>query len=133
MSQRLVLVDTSIWIEYLRNGHGHTADVMDDLLFDGRVAICDPIRAEVLSGIKSPHKFSELRKSLSNLYDLRQPDDIWYTIAQKRAFLSAKGFQISLIDLWIAHVAFQYRILLWSLDKDFISISHAISYESFMS
>ena len=131
MAQRLVLVDTSVWIEYLRNGHGQGAEVLDNLLSDGNVAICEPIIAEVLSGIKSKSQFSELRKRLAALYVLRAPDDIWYIIAQKRALLSAKGFQTSLIDLWIAQVAFQHHVLLWTLDKDFEIITQAIPYEKF--
>ncbi len=128
MSQRLVLADTSVWIEYFRNGQNQAAEELDDLLSEGRVVICGPVMAEVLSGIKSTHHFTALKNRLSALYDLKPPDDIWYIIAQKRAFLSAKGFQTSLIDLWIAQVAFQYRVLLWTLDKNFDPITQAIPY-----
>ena len=99
MSKRLVLVDTSVWVEYLRNGQNQMAEELDDLLSAGRVAICGPVIAEILSGIKSPRHFTELENRLSALDDLEPPDDIWYIIAEKRAFLSSRGFQTFLIDL----------------------------------
>jgi hypothetical protein len=132
LPQRLVLADTSVWIEYFRNGQNQAAEALDDLLSNGRVVICGPVMAEVLSGIKSPRYFTELKNRLSVLDDLKPPDDIWYIIARKRAFLLTKGFQSSLIDLWIAHVAFEYGVLLWTLDKDFNPITQAIPFEKYL-
>ena len=47
----MILVDTSAWIEFLRDT-GSTVCVLVDELLAGEIAICDAVRMEVLAGAR---------------------------------------------------------------------------------
>ena len=47
----MILVDTSAWIEFLRDTGSPVCNRVDELL-EAELAICDPIRMEVLAGAR---------------------------------------------------------------------------------
>ncbi|CAN5171387.1 hypothetical protein BH18ACT4_BH18ACT4_05220 [soil metagenome] len=50
----MILVDTSAWVEFLRDTNSPVCTYVDSLL-DGDIATCLPIRMEVLAGaVRSP-------------------------------------------------------------------------------
>ncbi len=52
----MILVDTSAWIEFLRDTGSEVCDAVDRLL-DGDLAICDAVSMEVLAGARNePHR-----------------------------------------------------------------------------
>ncbi|HEX4127418.1 MAG TPA: PIN domain nuclease [Acidimicrobiales bacterium] len=56
----MILVDTSAWIEFLRDTGSPECDEVERLL-DGQVAITDPIMMEVLAGARDEHHLHQLR------------------------------------------------------------------------
>lgn len=60
----MVLIDTSAWIEFLRDT-GSPACLQVDELLAGEVAICDPIRMEVLAGARDEAHLLNLRRLLA--------------------------------------------------------------------
>ena len=44
----MILIDTSAWVEFLRGTGSATCQAVHDLL-GGDIAICDPVRVEVLA------------------------------------------------------------------------------------
>ncbi len=48
----MILVDTSAWIEFLRDTGSSVCNRVDETL-DTDLAICDPIRMEVLAGARA--------------------------------------------------------------------------------
>lgn len=122
----LVLVDTSVWITFFRSAESSTTRLLDQLLAIGPVAICAPIRAEVISGAPTRSDFQRLRTFFSSLTDLPLPPNLWNDLEESRFALAREGYQASLIDLMIAHTAQWHQVPLWSLDQDFHRIAAVV-------
>ena len=60
----MILVDTSAWIEFLRDT-GSRACVRVDALLAGGVATCDAIRMELLAGARDEQHLRDLRRLLA--------------------------------------------------------------------
>jgi predicted nucleic acid-binding protein len=60
----LILVDTSAWVEFLRDT-GSPACMRVDELLAGGLATCDPIRMEVLAGARNESHLGDLRRLLA--------------------------------------------------------------------
>ena len=63
----MIVVDSSVWIDYLRGTPTPQADKLDSLLGTVPLAIGDLILAEVLQGCGSDKAFNEVRRLLSSL------------------------------------------------------------------
>ncbi|MBW3604636.1 MAG: PIN domain nuclease [Actinobacteria bacterium] len=60
----MILIDTSAWIEFLRDTGSVVCERVDALL-DDAFAICDPIRMEVLAGARDDQHLNDLRRLLA--------------------------------------------------------------------
>ena len=60
----MILVDTSAWIEFLRNTGSAVCALVDELLAR-EVAICDAVRMEVLAGARDELHLLGLRRLLA--------------------------------------------------------------------
>jgi predicted nucleic acid-binding protein len=60
----VILVDTSAWVEFLRDTVTPVCTRVDELL-DGEIATCDPIRMEVLAGARDESHLNDLRRLLA--------------------------------------------------------------------
>ena len=63
----MILVDSSVWIDYLRGAPTPQADKLDALLGSVPLAIGDLILTEVLQGCATEREFNTVRKSLGTL------------------------------------------------------------------
>ena len=63
----MILVDSSVWIDYFRGVATPQADRLDSLLGSEPIAIGDLILAEVLQGFVSDHDFRQATKLLTSL------------------------------------------------------------------
>jgi len=60
----VILVDSSVWIDYFRGNATAQANKLDELLGSEPLAIGDLILTEVLQGFGSDHEFNAARKVL---------------------------------------------------------------------
>jgi predicted nucleic acid-binding protein len=63
----LILIDSSVWIDYFRGAHTPESDRLDELLGTEALIVGDVVLAEVLQGFKSEREFNvalELFESL---------------------------------------------------------------------
>lgn len=63
----MILVDTSVWIDYFKGTVTAQTDRLDGLLGQEPVAIGDLILTEVLQGFASERDFNQARKMLTSL------------------------------------------------------------------
>ena len=63
----MILVDSSVWIDYFRGAGNTTVARLDELLTTERICIGDLILAEVLQGFASETEFERARRELANL------------------------------------------------------------------
>ena len=63
----MILVDTSVWIDYLNGVENSHTDALDAGIVDGIVAMGDPIFLEILQGIRDDREYERTRRCLATL------------------------------------------------------------------
>lgn len=116
----MILIDTSVWIDYFRDGQ--TSDMTDYLIDNADVCINDVIRAELLPMMIQRNE-RELEMLLSSLPCLNVHID-WNELITMQAHNLRHGInRVGLPDLMIAQNAIQNNVTLFSLDKHFSLMS----------
>ncbi|MBN1847962.1 MAG: PIN domain-containing protein [Deltaproteobacteria bacterium] len=111
-----VLVDTSIWIEYLRSGD--YAEKLEYLMDENLIVINDLILAELVPSLKvrNQRKLIELLRSIRNLVLAID----WEQIIEFQYRCLRNGLNgIGIPDLILAQNAKQYHCEIYSLDNHF--------------
>ncbi len=60
----MILIDTSAWIEFLRDTGSTVCNLVDELLSE-EIVVCDVVRMEVLAGARDDSHLSSLRRLLA--------------------------------------------------------------------
>jgi predicted nucleic acid-binding protein len=117
----VILVDSSVWIDYFRGTSTPEADTLDSLLGIEPIAIGDLILTEVLQGFVSDRDFNQAKKLLTSLV-------IMDLAGQAIAVQAAKNFRVlrahggtvrKTIDTVIATRCIESRLSLLYSDRDF--------------
>lgn len=115
----MILVDTSAWVEFLRDTASGTCLRVDEVL-GGDIATCHPIRMEVLAGARDDRHLSDLRRLLAraSIVPVRATD---YEEAAALFRVCRRGGETvrKLIDCLIAAVAIRADIPLLHADTDY--------------
>lgn len=115
-------MDTSVWSEALRRRSGRLTQItaeLNTLIEDHRVVMLGPIRQELLSGVKTPEVFEDLRSSLRAFPDEPITTDHYEAAAQFYNMCKARGVTGTFIDLLICAVAVAEDFGVFTSDKDF--------------
>lgn len=119
-----VLVDTSVWIEYFRNGNSFES--LDFIIDENLVVINDLILAELIPFLKIK-KQKNIIELLNNINKL-QLHIKWNEIIGYQLQCLKKGVNgVSIPDLIIAQNAKQNDCEIYSLDKHFKLLKSIIS------
>ena len=102
-----VLVDSSVWITYLRGEVTAETDLLHELVADGEAAVTDVVLLEVLAGTTDEERAGRLARFLAGAELLRQesPVDAETAAALYRACRRAGETPRSLNDCVVAAVA----------------------------
>jgi len=115
----VILVDTSAWIEFLRDT-GSVVCVRVDALLGAEIATCHPIRTEVLAGARDEQHLSDLRGLLARATLLpTEAIDYEDAAALYRTCRRAGETVRKLIDCLIGATAIRVSIPILHLDVDF--------------
>ena len=115
----MILVDTSAWIEFLRDTRSRTCARVDALLA-GDIATCHAIRMEVLAGARDESHLRDLRGLLARATLLPiDPVDYEDASALFRACRGQGETVRKLIDCLIAAVAIHHHVPILHVDRDF--------------
>jgi predicted nucleic acid-binding protein len=116
-----VLVDTSVWIDFL-DGREQAIAGLNLLVKSGRVVVCGQIRQEVLQGSRDGKAFAKLEAQMA-LWDseAEEPAD-FIEAARVFARLRWSGITIPPTDCLIAAVAIRRTLPLYANDRDFDGI-----------
>lgn len=115
----MILVDTSAWVEFLRDTGSPICTRVDELL-DRDVATCDPIRMEVLAGARDEVHLDDLRRLLARAAMIEAvPVDYEAAAALYRACRRGGETVRKLIDCLIGAVAIRAGLPLLHADGDF--------------
>lgn len=115
----MILVDTSAWVEFLRDTGSAVCDRVDALL-DSEIATCHPVRMELLAGARDEQHLSQLRGLLARGSLLPTgPADYEDAAALYRACRREGETVRKLIDCLIAATAIRNSATLLHSDSDF--------------
>ena len=115
----MVLIDTSAWVEFLRDTGSAVCARVDDLL-DGEIAVCDPIRMEVLAGARDELHLHSLRRLLARATVLPTDSAHFEEAAALFRRCRQEGETVRrLMDCLIAAVAIRSGVPVLHRDGDF--------------
>lgn len=117
----MILVDSSVWVDYLRGTATAQTDKLDSLLGAVPLAIGDLIFVEVLQGCDSDKEFNAVRRLMSTLVPvtLGGPDAV---VPAARNFRKLRALGITVrktVDTVIATRCILDRLELLHSDRDF--------------
>jgi predicted nucleic acid-binding protein len=115
----VILIDTSAWIEFLRDTGSAVCARVDTLLEDD-IATCHPIRMEVLAGARDEQHLSDLRGLLARASLIpTEPGDYEEAAALYRACRRSGETVRKLIDCLIGATAVRTATPVLHFDNDF--------------
>ncbi len=119
----MILVDTSAWVEFLRDTASPVCTRVDELL-DADIATCHPIRMEVLAGARDDRHLADLRGLLARA-SLLPTDPVDYEDAAALYRTCRRGGDSvrKLIDCLIAATAIRADVAVLHADSDFEVLS----------
>jgi hypothetical protein len=131
----VILVDSSVWIDYFRGTRDPHSDRLDSLLGSEPLAIGDLILAEVLQGCDADADFNRVNDLLGSLIIVELGGkEIAVQAAKNLRILRAKGVTIrQTIDTIIATRCISDGLSLLYRDKDFDPFVRYLGLRSAMS
>jgi predicted nucleic acid-binding protein len=115
----VIIIDTSAWVEFLRDTGSPVCDRVDALL-DDEIATCHPIRMEVLAGARDEQHLNDLRGLLARASLLSTEATDYENAAALYRSCRWHGETVrKLIDCLIAAVAIRTSSTLLHYDNDF--------------
>ncbi len=117
----MILVDSSVWIDFFRNRPSVQAEWLDRNLGIESLVVGDLILAEVLRGFKDDRGFNETRRMLARLSQVTLGgEDIAVEAARNYRKLRARGVTVrGTVDVIIATRCLSEGFRLLHSDRDF--------------
>ena len=116
-----VLVDTGVWINFLRkNSEGGGA--LDGLIRTGRVVAAGIIILELVQGARSDKDKARIAGLLSALDYVEMSQDLWESAGTLSRSLKETGLNLPLSDVLLAAIALKHGLSLFTLDRHFDAI-----------
>jgi len=117
----MVIVDTTVWVDYLNGVVNPQTDWLDQELDRQRLGLTDLILSEVLQGVRDEHEAAATQCELLK-FEVFTTGDIELAVASARNYrsLRTKGRTVRrTIDCWIATFCLLNDHALLHLDSDF--------------
>lgn len=118
----MIVVDTSAWIEFLRDTGSPVCNTVEELL-DADIAVCNAISMEILAGARDERHLSQLRGLINRATMLPTTPADYDEAAALYRMCRRRGETVrKLIDCLIAAVAIRARAELLHADVDFSAL-----------
>jgi hypothetical protein len=115
----LVLVDTSVWIEYFRRKDELIEKEMDSLLRSEAVATAGLVLAELRRGCRTPSQVGLVLDAMEPLSYLEIDRMSWLKAGEIAREADARGYKLEVGDCLLAAVVLRKDCWLFTLDRDF--------------
>jgi hypothetical protein len=120
----MIIVDTSVWIEVLRDKTGKTVQAFRERVNIENCVFCRFTQLELLQGSKDEMEWKRLDDYLSTQFYLEATEKTWREAARIYFELRRKGITLSSpVDCCIAQIAIESKIILLHKDEDFERIA----------
>ena len=118
--RRLVIVDSSAWVEYLRGTNSDVCNAVDALLRSGDARICDAIVMEVLAGARDDAHLRRLTALLAVARPVEMTSAHYSLAASVYRTCRQRGERVRrVLDCLIAAVAIDANLPVLHADRDF--------------
>lgn len=116
----MVLVDTSIWIDFFQNPESVHNEKLEKLIRNSnRAVICGIILQEILQGIKDERSCLLTKDRLSRLPFIDTKKETYLQASSLYRALRKKGISVPPVDVTIAAIAILNQIPLFTKDQHF--------------
>lgn len=115
----MVLVDTSVWIEFLDRNNPSVRRDLEALLRQGVVATAGLVLGELRSGCQSRQQAVRLLQAMEPLVYLEADRGAYLRAGELAAECSARGYRIGIADCLLATLAMRESATVFTLDRDF--------------
>lgn len=121
----MILVDTSVWIDYFRERSTPAVSRLDKAIDNGEdLCTCGLILTEILQGIRSQQQYVRTRTYFSRLLYLPLNQNAYIDAADLYRQAQRKGKTIrKTVDCIIAACALLHRVPLLHADRDFTTLA----------
>ncbi len=119
MKGERVLIDTSVWIDYLRKGSGRLSEKVDEILNMSEVSVPRVVIAELFQGAKSEKEVSVITDFMEAFRIIDQSENTWIKAGRLSFRMKRKGITVPIVDCYISVIASEQGCKIFSLDKHF--------------
>jgi predicted nucleic acid-binding protein len=116
----MILVDTSVWLDVLRDKTGKVVRAFRETIGEEIWVLSRFTQLELLQGAKDEQEWKRIDAYLSTQYYLEATDNTWREAARICFELRRQGITLSSpVDSCIAQIAIESKVLLLHRDQDF--------------
>ena len=116
------LVDTSSWIEYLRERESEAGDIVEGLVLSGEAAWCDITLVELWHGARGAKERSEMAEMEKEIERIPVDSTVWLLASRLALRCREKGLTVPISDIITAACAAANGLELEHCDKHFSSL-----------
>jgi len=116
-----ILADTSVWIEFFK-ARSATGDALEKLIKEHRVWTCGIVLFELIKGVKSEAEKTSILETLLSLEYIEMSPLLWKNAGEVAASLKKAGKNLPMSDIFIAALAIEHNLQIFTLDKHFEQI-----------
>jgi predicted nucleic acid-binding protein len=117
-----VIVDTSVWVEFLRSGKGKNSSIVEYLVKMSQAVTCGVVLAELLAGVRNLEDRRQLREALAGLDYLEMKVHTWRLAGELAADLRTKGRTVPMTDIIVAALSVEHGLSVLTADKHFLNV-----------
>jgi predicted nucleic acid-binding protein len=114
-----VIIDTSVWVEFLRVGRGKNSAAVEDLVRSSRAVTCGMVLAELLAGVRNVQDGRQLQEALAGLDYLEMTEQAWRRAGELASGLRVRGRTLPMSDLIVAALAIEHGFAILTVDSHF--------------
>ncbi|MBI2925999.1 MAG: PIN domain-containing protein [Verrucomicrobia bacterium] len=116
------LVDTSSWVEYLRDRASEAGDRVEVLVLSGEASWCDMTLVELWHGVRGSKEKRELAEMEREIDHVPVDAEVWRLASKLALRCREKGITVPVSDIVIAACAVTHKLELEHCDKHFDDI-----------
>ncbi len=113
------LVDTSSWVEYLRDRESEAGDAVEVLVLSGEAAWCDITLVELWHGVRGAKEKRELAEMENEVERVPVDAPVWRLASKLALRCREKGLTLPISDIVTAACAVTHGLDLEHCDKHF--------------
>ena len=125
----MIVVDSAVWIDYLRRTDSDAGRRLDRFLEQGEVILTGVVLAEILQGTSGERDHARLEAALETATYVEANREAWIRAGRLSRDLRKSGHGIPLTDLIVAAIALEGGHQVFTFDPDFKRIPDLALYD----